>query len=190
MKYAFYISGKGGRLCKILEQDLKMLKDTVLVFSDSSETDYMEEMLEKRGIRYCREDYISLAATNSGRGEKLSDLLLRELKDNGVTYCFSFGAHLLEGQLLEEYKNKIINFHPSLLPKYPGINAIDQALRMDEKVLGNTAHFIDAGMDTGTVILKKTVPREVFDKYGYDRVLDYQIGMLEQIVGMIEAGKL
>ena len=59
--------------------------------------------------------------------------------------------------LLEAYKNKIINIHPSLLPKYPGENAQEQTFNAGEKISGLTIHFVDAGLDSGPIIFQKEV---------------------------------
>ena len=58
-------------------------------------------------------------------------------------------------ELLEKYKNRIINIHPSLLPKYPGEDAQEQAFKAGEKISGLTIHFVDAGLDSGPIILQK-----------------------------------
>jgi len=108
------------------------------------------------------------------------------MKKNEVDYCFSFGNHILKGDILKEYKNKIINFHPSLLPSYPGRNAIDRAIEDNAPILGNTAHFIDEGIDTGPIILQSVISSEAFYKNGYDFILDLQIEMLFQLDKLLE----
>ena len=54
--------------------------------------------------------------------------------------------------LLNKYPNKIINIHPSLLPSFKGLNAIDQALKYGVKITGLTTHFIDINVDEGKII--------------------------------------
>ena len=66
---------------------------------------------------------------------QVSQKLLFLLKEHNIDYLFCFGDKLLKGELLIEYKNKIINFHPSILPAFPGINAIDQALKSSVQLL-------------------------------------------------------
>lgn len=103
------------------------------------------------------------------RGKKnleLSNNLLQVLREYEIDYCFSFGAHILKGKLLEEYENRIINFHPSLLPAYPGIKSIDRAIADKVNLLGNTVHFIDAGMDTGPIIMQSVIPSVAFYEGG------------------------
>lgn len=56
------------------------------------------------------------------------------------------------------YRNRILNVHPALLPKYPGAHAHDLVLAANEKESGMTIHLIDEGMDTGKILLQKTCP--------------------------------
>ncbi len=62
--------------------------------------------------------------------------------------------------LLTEYPKKIINIHPSLLPKYKGLNAIKQAIDNNDNELGVTIHYVDAGMDTGEIIDQEKITIE------------------------------
>jgi phosphoribosylglycinamide formyltransferase 1 len=67
---------------------------------------------------------------------------------------------LLGERFLERFPGAVINVHPSLLPAFPGLGAIDQALAYGVKVFGVTVHFVDAGVDTGPVILQAAVTLE------------------------------
>jgi phosphoribosylglycinamide formyltransferase 1 len=64
---------------------------------------------------------------------------------------------LLGEDFLERFPGAVINVHPSLLPAFPGIGAIEQALEYGVKVFGVTVHFVDAGIDSGPVILQRSV---------------------------------
>ncbi|WP_430742862.1 phosphoribosylglycinamide formyltransferase [Bacillus atrophaeus] len=64
---------------------------------------------------------------------------------------------LIGDTLLKAYGGKIINIHPSLLPAFPGIDAVGQAYRAGVKVAGITVHYVDEGMDTGPIIAQKAV---------------------------------
>lgn len=107
----------------------------------------------------------------------MSDKWLELLIENNVDYGFCFGRHILKGELLNKYKFRIVNFHPAILPQFRGVKAIDQALAENVNVLGNTAHFIDEGVDTGPIIAQNVMSRKVFDKYGYRGVLDTQVDL-------------
>jgi phosphoribosylglycinamide formyltransferase-1 len=80
------------------------------------------------------------------------------------------------------YKNRIINFHPSILPAYLGLKSIDQAISDKANLLGNTVHFISSGVDTGSIILHSVIPAVAFDEGGYDAILDIQIDMLYKVL--------
>jgi phosphoribosylglycinamide formyltransferase-1 len=64
---------------------------------------------------------------------------------------------IISPEFVKKYKNKIINIHPALLPAFPGLNSQKQALDYGAKYSGCTVHFVDAGMDTGAVIIQAIV---------------------------------
>ena len=64
---------------------------------------------------------------------------------------------LLSGAFLERFRGRVINVHPALLPAFPGLRAVEQALDYGVKVFGVTVHFVDEGVDTGPVILQRPV---------------------------------
>ncbi len=64
---------------------------------------------------------------------------------------------LLSGGFLERFRGRVINVHPALLPAFPGLHAVEQALDYGVKVFGVTVHFVDEGVDTGPVILQRAV---------------------------------
>ena len=65
---------------------------------------------------------------------------------------------IVHGTLLEAYPNKIINLHPSLLPKYKGLHAVEQALESGDTVTGCTVHFVNEELDGGDIIMQEEVP--------------------------------
>ncbi len=65
---------------------------------------------------------------------------------------------IIKAELLRTFQGRIINIHPSLLPAFPGLHAWKQALDNGTKVAGCTVHYVDAGTDTGPIIVQKTVP--------------------------------
>jgi phosphoribosylglycinamide formyltransferase-1 len=64
---------------------------------------------------------------------------------------------LLSGAFVARFRNRIVNVHPALLPAFPGLDAIGQALAAGVEVTGVTVHFVDEGVDTGPVILQREV---------------------------------
>lgn len=84
------------------------------------------------------------------------------LEAHDVEWVILAGYMRLVGEtLLTAYENRIINIHPSLLPSFPGKDAIGQAMDHGVKVTGVTVHYVDAGMDTGKIIAQGAV--EVVD---------------------------
>jgi len=72
--------------------------------------------------------------------------------------CLAGYMRLLSGWFIQQFPNRILNIHPSLLPAFPGLDAQKQAFDYGVKVSGCTVHFVDADLDHGAIILQKTVP--------------------------------
>lgn len=84
--------------------------------------------------------------------------IVRQLKLREVEFIVLAGYMRLIGPtLLQEYPGAIVNIHPSLLPAFPGKDAIGQALEAGVQVSGLTIHYVDAGMDTGPIIAQKEI---------------------------------
>lgn len=85
--------------------------------------------------------------------------LVERLRSAGVDLVVLAGyMRMLKAPMLEAFPRRIINIHPSLLPKFPGLEAWRQALEAGETVTGCTVHFVDEGMDSGEVIAQAKVP--------------------------------
>jgi phosphoribosylglycinamide formyltransferase-1 len=65
---------------------------------------------------------------------------------------------LLSGDFTRRFAGRVINVHPSLLPAFPGLRAIEQAVAAGVRITGVTVHFVDEGVDTGPILLQETVP--------------------------------
>ncbi|TYR79129.1 phosphoribosylglycinamide formyltransferase [Priestia megaterium] len=95
---------------------------------------------------------------NFSSKEDYEKAILQELEKAGVEFLVLAGYMRLVGPtLLQPYKNRIVNIHPSLLPAFPGIDAIGQAFNAGVKVIGITVHFVDEGMDTGPIIDQQAI---------------------------------
>ncbi len=90
--------------------------------------------------------------------EEFEQQILQELQAKEVEMIVLAGYMRLIGSvLLRAFPNQIINIHPSLLPSFPGKNAILQAIEAGVRVTGVTVHYVDAGMDTGPIIAQEAV---------------------------------
>jgi phosphoribosylglycinamide formyltransferase-1 len=65
---------------------------------------------------------------------------------------------LLSPEFVERFRNRVINVHPALLPAFPGIDAVQQAIDHGSKITGVTVHFVDEGVDSGPIIMQRPVP--------------------------------
>jgi len=85
--------------------------------------------------------------------------LVRMLRDAGVELVILAGfMRVLKAPMLEAFPRRILNIHPSLLPKYPGLEAWKQALAAGEKITGCTVHYVDERIDHGDIIAQREVP--------------------------------
>src|SRR3989338_7520060 len=83
----------------------------------------------------------------------------KQLKENGIELILLAGfMRILGPEFVRMWKGRILNIHPSLLHKYPGVRSIRDAYRAKEKETGVTIHFVDEGVDSGPVILQRSIP--------------------------------
>jgi len=88
--------------------------------------------------------------------------VIASLTKHGVTprnglVCLAGFMRILSPEFIKKYKNRIINIHPALLPAFPGLDSQKQALEHGVKYSGCTVHFVDAGTDTGPIIIQTVV---------------------------------
>jgi phosphoribosylglycinamide formyltransferase 1 len=115
------------------------------------------------------------------------------LQERGARLVVLAGyMELLSDAFLERFPAAVINVHPSLLPAFPGLAAIEQALAYGVKVFGVTVHFVDGGVDTGPVILQRAV--ELPDAHEPEAVLralrPLEHALLPQAVALVAKGAL
>jgi phosphoribosylglycinamide formyltransferase-1 len=187
IKYAFYCSGKASRIIKFYENRSLEEYPVSFVFYDGEIVEVEQELKRIFNSKVCSYKNVN-ALKGKDLSQEVSTLLLENMQRFGVDYLFCFGDRILKPILIDAYKNKIINFHPSLLPAFPGIKAIDQALNSSVQILGNTAHFIDYSIDTGPIIMQSVLSRMCFKEY--EDVLIMQLSMLERIWKLIECNRI
>jgi phosphoribosylglycinamide formyltransferase-1 len=99
---------------------------------------------------FAREDYPDRPARDAAMGDWL--------EERGADLVVLAGyMELLSPELVHRFENRMINVHPALLPSFPGLDAIGQALEHGVKVTGVTVHFVDEGVDSGPIILQRAV---------------------------------
>ena len=121
---------------------------------------------DAKGLSIAKKMGISVEVIESknfkGSRAAYDEKIMKMLADYGVTprnglVCLAGFMRIISPEFVKKYKNKIINIHPALLPSFPGLNSQKQALDYVAKYTGCTVHFVDAGMDTGPVIIQSVV---------------------------------
>ena len=119
--------------------------------------------------------------------------LVSTLRAAGVEWIVLAGfMRIITPVLLDAFVDRVINIHPSLLPAFPGVDAQAQAIAYGAKISGCTVHFVDAGVDTGPVILQETVAvLETDDRDALaSRILEREHACLVRALGYASAGRL
>lgn len=150
---AVFASGNGSNFQAVAEEVQKSEHNVVCLICDNPNA-YVIERARTLGIPY------HLVPYRNRTREEAEKEILTVLSDYEVDLIVLAGfMKLITSTLLEQYKDRIVNIHPSLLPKYPGAHAIDKSYDSKDKRLGITIHRIDTGMDTGPIILQKSFIR-------------------------------
>ncbi len=150
-------SGKGSNCRAILEQ---ILKGTLCVAARVVISDVVDSGI----LQIAREFGVPSVYLPPGKFrtklEPEAEIALVEiLRDAAVELVVLAGwMRLLKEPTLNAFPHRILNIHPSLLPRFPGLEAWKQALRASETVTGCTVHYVDAGVDTGEIIAQRSVP--------------------------------
>lgn len=129
--------------------------DTRIVISDVADAGILA-LGELRGIPT---HFVDPGRFKTKMEPEAEERLVRLLLDAQVELVVLAGyMRMIKAPLLEAFPNRIINIHPSLLPQFPGLQAWRQAIDAGASESGCTVHFVDGGMDTGTVIAQRKVP--------------------------------
>ena len=150
IKTAIFISGRGSNLKNLLKFS-KTKKSPIiidLVVSDKKAFGfkYADQYNVKKKIISFKKNKIA---------EKKSLIILN--KRNIKFVCLAGFMKILSKNFIKKFKGKIVNIHPSYLPKYKGLNTSVRALRNNEKYSGCTVHYVSEKLDSGKIILQKKV---------------------------------
>jgi len=145
------ISGEGSNLQAILDTLHGDEIDVVGVASSRAEARGLDRA-RGAGIEAAVFDR-SAHAHRDARDAALGDWLAERQVDLVVLAGF---MEILGGPFIRRFEGRIVNVHPSLLPAFPGVRAIEQALDYGVQVMGVTVHFVDEGVDSGPVILQES----------------------------------
>ena len=125
--------------------------------------------------------------------EAYEEDIVRELRERSIDFIVLAGyMRLITSVLLSAYENRILNIHPSLLPAFPGLHAVEQALEYGAKVAGVTVHLVDGGMDTGPIIAQEAIPVLTDDtpKTLYPRIQQIEHRLYPAVVKAFAEGRI
>ncbi|MCR8997342.1 phosphoribosylglycinamide formyltransferase [Brevibacillus sp. 7WMA2] len=155
MRIAVFASGSGSNFEAIVQatRDGRLpFVEVALLVCDQAQA-YAIKRAERLGIPvflFSAKDYVSK--------EAFEQEILVQLKQEEIDFIILAGYMRLIGNvLLTSYQGRMINLHPSLLPAFPGKDAIKKAWEYGVKVMGATVHFVDEGMDTGPIIDQEVI---------------------------------
>ena len=150
IKTAVFISGTGSNL-KSLIQFSKLKKSPIVIEMIISNN------AKSKGLQYAKIYKIKKKVFDFKN--TLSDKkIIHELKKNNINLiCLAGFMKILSKSFIKNFKGKILNIHPSLLPKYKGLNTHERAIRNKDKYSGCTVHFVNSRLDSGEIINQKKV---------------------------------
>ena len=144
-----FISGKGTNLNNLIlkSRDYNFPINIKLVVSDRKDA---------AGLIYAKKNSIPLLLVNT-KSRYYENSILNSLKKYHITIiCLSGYMKILPDTFLKKFRKKIINIHPSLLPKFKGLNVFSKVLKNRERKTGCTVHFVTKKLDSGKIIMQKS----------------------------------
>ena len=151
IKTAVFISGKGSNLKNLIQfSKLKNYPFSVdLIISNTNQA---------KGLKYSKQYKIKKKIIKYDKKIKNDQKILNLLKQEKIKLiCLAGFMKILSNNFIKKFQGKIINIHPSLLPKYKGLNTHFRAIKNREKFSGCTVHYVTPKLDSGKIILQKKV---------------------------------
>jgi phosphoribosylglycinamide formyltransferase-1 len=189
LRVGVLVSGEGSNLQALIDTvHAEGAVEIVCVGSNNPEARGLDRARDAgidRGV-FALSDYDSREERDAALGDWL--------EQHGVGLLVLAGfMELLGPEFVRRFAGRIVNVHPSLLPAFPGVGALEQALEYGVRVMGVTIHFVDEGVDSGPILLQ-----EAFDPVPYSRdiaaverrVHEIEHRLLPRAVGLIAAGRV
>ena len=148
---AIFISGRGSNLKSIFKYSKKKISNINIKLIISNKRNIP-------GIVFAKKNKINSKIINYKNTKDAENKILNLLKKNKIEFIFLAGfMKILSNFFIKKFGNKIINIHPSLLPKYKGLNTHERAIQNNEKFSGCTVHYVNNKLDSGKIILQKKI---------------------------------
>ena len=148
---AVFISGRGSNLNSLIKFSKKRYSPIIikLVLSDSRIA---------KGLDYARKNKIKFKIVRHKKRKISEKIIIKFLKKENIKLiCLAGYMKILSSQFINNFKNIILNIHPSLLPKYKGLKTHERVLANKDKYSGCTVHHVSKYLDSGQIILQKKV---------------------------------
>jgi len=151
VKTAVFISGTGSNLENLIKfSKLKNSPITIdLIFSNTTKA---------KGLKFSNQLNIKKYISSFNNYKITEAKILNLLKKENIKFiCLAGFMKILSKNFIKKFNGKIVNIHPSLLPKYKGLNTHFKAIQNKDRIAGCTVHFVTAKLDSGKIILQKEV---------------------------------
>ena len=156
IKTAIFISGTGSNLRSLIKFS-KLKKSPIIIkmiISNNSKA---------KGLQYAKIYKIKKKIFDFKNALSEKKVINELKKDNIDLICLAGFMKILSKNFINNFKGKILNIHPSLLPKYKGLNTHEKAIKNKDKYSGCTVHFVNSKLDSGKIINQKKVKIKKFD---------------------------
>ena len=151
IKVSVFISGRGTNLKSLINfsKHKKSQFNIKLVICNNKNA---------KGLGIAKKNKIKFLIINYKNKNKAENRILFNLKKNNISLiCLAGFMKILSKKIINKYKNKILNIHPSLLPKYKGLNTHKRVILNKENFTGCTVHLVNYKLDSGKIILQKKI---------------------------------
>ena len=158
VKTAVFISGNGSNLKNLIKFSFKKNSPISinLIISNKSNA---------KGLKYANQQKIEKKIINFINSKESEKKIINILTKKKITFiCLAGFMKILSHNFLKRFNGKVINIHPSLLPKYKGLDTHKRVLKNNEKFSGCTVHYVTSKLDSGKIILQKKIKIGKTDK--------------------------
>ncbi len=144
-----FISGSGSNLKNLIEKsrDYNFPANISLVVSNNKDAP---------GLKYAKKNSIPFLLINTNERNYENKILKNLKKEKIELICLAGYMKIISKKFIEKFGKTIINIHPSLLPKYKGLNTYSRVLKNKEKKTGCSVHFVNEKLDSGNIIIQKS----------------------------------
>ena len=151
IRTAVFISGTGSNLKNLVKFSLKK-------FSPIKVNLIISNNVNAKGLKFAKLYKIKKKVYNYDKKKISEKKILKDLKSNDIKLiCLAGFMKILSKDFISKFNGKILNIHPSLLPKYKGLNTHYRVIKNKEKYSGCTVHLVNSKLDSGKIILQKKV---------------------------------